>query len=84
MLGHASILTAEHYDNQRLEALRAAVERLEGGKTFDPKIEATDNLSAVAVSTGSAKAEVSRIFQVSAEQRFAESEDPAKESATSH
>jgi hypothetical protein len=28
--------------------------------------------------------EVSRIFQVPAEQRFAEIEDPAKESATSH
>jgi hypothetical protein len=63
LLGHASILTTERYDNQRLEALQAAVERLEGGKTFDPKIDASDNLSAVAVSTGSAKAEVSRIFQ---------------------
>ena len=49
LLGHASILTTERYDNQRLEALQAAVERLEGGKTFDPQIEATDNLSAVAV-----------------------------------
>jgi hypothetical protein len=36
LLGHASILTTERYDNQRLEALQAAVERLEGGKTFDP------------------------------------------------
>jgi site-specific recombinase XerD len=35
LLGHASILTTERYDNQRLEALQAAVERLEGGKTFD-------------------------------------------------
>jgi hypothetical protein len=70
LLGHASILTTERYDNQRLEALQAAVERLEGGKTFDPAIGASD--------------EVSRIFQVPAEQRFAESEDPAKESATSH
>ena len=32
LLGHASILTTERYDNQRLEALQAAVERLEGGK----------------------------------------------------
>jgi hypothetical protein len=61
LLGHAPILTTGPYDNQRLEALQAAVERLEGGKTFDPKIDASDNLSAVAVSTGSAKAEVSRI-----------------------
>jgi integrase len=35
LLGHASILTTERYDNQKLEALQAAVERLEGGKTFD-------------------------------------------------
>ena len=42
LLGHASILTTERYDNQRLEALQAAVERLEGGKTFDPKIDAAD------------------------------------------
>jgi hypothetical protein len=70
LLGHASILTTERYDNQRLEALQAAVERLEGGKTFDPKTEGTNK--------------VSRIFQVPAEQSFARSEDPAKESATSH
>ena len=84
LLGHASIITTERYDNQRLEALQAAVERLEGGKTFDPKIDASGSLSAVAVLTGSAKAEVSRIFQDPTEQSFARSEDPAKESATSH
>ena len=84
LLGHASILTTERYDNQRLEALQAAVERLEGGKTFDPKIDASDSLAAVAVLTGSAKAEVSRIFQDPTDQSFARSEDPAKESATSH
>jgi hypothetical protein len=59
--------------------LQAAVERLEvcnrkhrteGGKTFDPKIEAVDKLS--------------RIFQDPTEHSFADSEDPAKESATSH
>ena len=61
--------------------MQTAVERLEGGKTFDPKTEAADNLSAEAVS---AKAEVSRIFQDPAAQGFAKSEDPAKESATSH
>ncbi len=70
LLGHASLLTTERYDNERLEALQAAVERLEGGKTFDPKIDGSDR--------------VSRIFQVPAEQRFAAGEDPAKESATRH
>jgi integrase len=70
LLGHASILTTERYDNQRLEALQAAVERLEGGKTFDPAIDASDR--------------VSRIFQVGAEQRVAQSEDLADESARSH
>jgi hypothetical protein len=84
LLGLASILTTERYDNQRLEALQAAVERLEGGKTFDPKTEASDNLSAEAISRDSAKAEVSRIFQDPTDQRFADSEDSAKESATSY
>ena len=84
LLGHASILTTERYDKQRLEALQAAVERLEGGKTFDLKTGAADSLSAVVVSTGSAKAEVSRIFQDPNEQSFAQCEDPAKESAASH
>jgi hypothetical protein len=50
--------------------LQAAVERLEGGKTFDPKIGASD--------------EVSRIFQDPAAQSFVESEDPDRKSATSH
>ena len=70
LLGHASILTTERYDNHRLEALQAAVERLEGGETFDPKTEATDK--------------VSRVFQDPTEQSFAERDDPARESATSH
>jgi integrase len=70
LLGHASILTTERYDNQRLEALQAAVERLEGGKTFDPKTEPTDK--------------VSRIFQVPAEQGFAARENPADENRRSH
>jgi hypothetical protein len=78
------ILTTERYGNQRLEALQAAVERLEGGKTFDPKTKAADNLSAEAVSRDSAKAEVSRILQVPAEQRFADGEDPADENRRSH
>jgi integrase len=92
LLGHASILTTERYDNQRLEALQAAVGRLEDGKTFDavrlkPDTtyeDATDNLSAEAVARASAKAEVSRIFQDPTEQSFAMSEDAAKKSATSH
>ena len=37
LLGHASILTTERYDNQRLEALQAAVERLEGGQDVRPE-----------------------------------------------
>ena len=74
LLGHASILTTERYDNQRLEALQAAVERLEGGKTFEPRRHNFD----------SARTRVSRIFQDPTEQSFALSEDPAKESATSH
>jgi hypothetical protein len=44
LLGHASILTTERYDNQRLEALQAAVERLEGGQTFDPTIDVSDRV----------------------------------------
>jgi hypothetical protein len=39
LLGHASILTTQRYDNQRLETLPAAVERREGSKTFDPLAE---------------------------------------------
>ena len=54
LLGHASIVTTERYDNQRLEALQAAVARLEAGKAFDAATNAT--------------AELSRIFQVPAEQ----------------
>ena len=64
LLGHASILTTERYDNQRLEALQAAVERLEGGKTFDPRTEAADKLS--------------RIFQDPTEQSFADGETPPR------
>jgi hypothetical protein len=64
--------------HQKLEALQAAVERLEGGKTFDPKIEPTDTLSAEAVSRDSAMAEVSRIFQDPTERSFAKSEDPPR------
>jgi integrase len=42
LLGHASILTTERYDNQRMEALQAAVERLETGKTFSAATAAAD------------------------------------------
>jgi hypothetical protein len=55
LFGHASILTTERYDAQRLEARQPAVEGLEGGKTFDPKIEATDNVSASAGARDSAR-----------------------------
>ena len=63
LLGHASILTTERYDNQKLEALQAAVERLEGGKKFD----STDDAE-----------RVSSFFQVSVDQRFADSADAAE------
>ena len=45
--GHASVLTTERYDIQRLEALQAAAERLEEGKTLDPKTEAADEISKI-------------------------------------
>jgi len=64
LLGHASILTTERYDNQKLEALQAAVERLEAGKKFEVTTEATDK--------------VSRIFQVPTKQSFADSSDAAR------
>ena len=63
LLGHASILTTERYDNQKLEALQAAAERLEGGKTFDSTNDDADR--------------VSSFFQVSVDQRFADSADAA-------
>jgi integrase len=63
LLGHASILTTERYDNQRLEALQAAVARLEAGKAFDAVTDVTDK--------------VSRIFQVPTEQSVADSSDAA-------
>lgn len=40
LLGHASILTTERYDNQRLEVLQAAAGRLEEGKTFSATSDA--------------------------------------------
>ena len=34
-VGHASMLTTERYDNERIERLQAAILRLEAGKKFD-------------------------------------------------
>src|SRR2546422_1546240 len=68
LLGHASILTTERYDNQKLEALQAAVERLEGGKKFD---------TADAAAALDPADKVSSFFQVSVDQRFADSADAA-------
>jgi hypothetical protein len=34
LLGHASIVTTERYDNQRDDALLAAAKRLEAGQVF--------------------------------------------------
>jgi hypothetical protein len=36
LLGHASIMTTERYDNQRLENLQVAASKLERGLTFEP------------------------------------------------
>ena len=65
LLGHASIVTTERYDNQRLEALQAAVARLEDGKDFDAGTDAT--------------VKVSRIFHDPAAQSPAEGSDSSKE-----
>ena len=54
------------------------------GSAPDHRVEAAHNLCAEAVSPDSAKAELSRIFQDPTDQSFADSKDPAKESATSH
>jgi Phage integrase family len=70
LLGHASIVTTERDDNQRLEALQAAVARLEAGKAFDAITDATDRLS--------------RIFQVPAERSLAEDSDGSKEISRSN
>src|SRR5207249_12222586 len=63
LLGHASILTTERYDNQKLEAPQAAAERLEGGKKFHTTNDDADR--------------VSSFFQVSVDQHFADSADAA-------
>lgn len=47
LLGHASIVTTERYDNQRLEALQAAATRLEDEKGFDAGTDATDKVSRI-------------------------------------
>ena len=44
LLGHASIVTTERYDNQTREALQAAVERLEAWKMFDHEARFMDGL----------------------------------------
>ncbi len=79
LLGHASIVTTERYDNQRLEALQAAVARLEDGKVFDAVKEATENLSRRSSMVPAAKAEVSRIFQVPAEPSVGDDSVSSKE-----
>ena len=65
LLGHASIVTTERYDNQRLEMLQAAVARLEDGKDFDAGTDVTNKLS--------------RIFQDRSGQSLAEDSDSSKE-----
>jgi integrase len=84
LLGHASILTTERYDNQRLEALQAAAARLEAGKAFDAVTHGVADVSAVAIPPEIAKAEVSSFFQVPAEETSAQSSGPAAKSARSN
>lgn len=84
LLGHASIVTTERYDNQRLEALQAAVARLEAGKAFDAIPDATENLSRRSSVVPAAKAELSRIFQVPTEQSPVEDSDSSKEISRSN
>jgi integrase len=73
LLGHASILTTERDDNQRLEALQDAVARLETGKTFEVRLKPDTTYE------GKATDKVSRIFQVPTEQSLADSSDASKE-----
>jgi integrase len=84
LLGHASIVTTERYDNQRLEALQAAVARLEAGKAFDAVTDATENLSRRRSELSPAKAELSRIFQVPAEPSLVEDSARSKEISRSN
>lgn len=74
-------MTTERDDNQRLEALQAAVARLEAGKAFDPAADASENLSRRSSMVPAAKAELSRIFQVPAEQSLVDGSDVSKEIA---
>jgi hypothetical protein len=76
LLGHTSILTTERYDNQKMEALQAAVERLETGKIFDPA-GARSDVTAEAGSSSGAKAAVSRFFQDPPRQPFNSGQAPA-------
>jgi integrase len=83
LLGHASILTTERYDNQKLEALQAAVERLERGKTFRTATDAATR-AADAAEGGTSLDKVSRIFQVCPQWGRADGPDLAQESHASH
>jgi integrase len=78
LLGHASILTTERYDNQRLEALQAAVARLEEGKTFEVRLK-PDTTYETYEARQEATDKVSRIFQVPTEQSPADGSDASKE-----
>jgi integrase len=73
LLGHAPILTTERYDNQRLEALQAAVARLEEGKVFDAVRLKPDPTYEEAAD------KVSRIFQDPTERSLAEGSAATKE-----
>lgn len=62
LLGHASILTTERYDNQRLEALQAAAARLEAGKAFDAVRQGVADSSGLSIVPEIEKAQVSFKF----------------------
>ena len=89
LIGHASILTTERYDNQRLEALQTAVRLLDTGKTFDPVRLKPDttyyDCGRLVRRSGFGRFSRWRKFQESfkssPEQSFARSEDRAKDSA---
>ena len=51
LLGHASIVTTERYDNQKPEALMAAAKRLETGETTILQVPTLTLLARILIST---------------------------------
>ncbi len=85
LLGHSSIVTTERYDNQRLEALQAAVMRLESGKTFESgRLKAAPTTVDKPAPTVESEDKVSTIFQDHVGQRLVEGSALATKILTSH